>query len=50
MTVKLNKKNMKTLETLNTPIQINNQRGLSNPAIPLPLVKIQKNFKECSWA
>ena len=34
MTVNLNKKNMKTLETLNSPIQINNQRGLSNPVYP----------------
>ena len=34
MTVKLNKKNMKTLETLNSPIQINNQRGLTNPVYP----------------
>ena len=34
MTLKLDKKNTKSLETLNTPIQINNQRGLSKPKYP----------------
>ena len=48
MTLKLDKKNTKSLETLNTPIQINNQRGLSKPKYPPALgedtKKVLKNI------
>ena len=48
MTLKLDKKNTKSLETLNTPIQINNQRGLSKPKYPPSLgedtKKVLKNI------
>ena len=46
--LKLDKKNTKSLETLNTPIQINNQRGLSKPKYPPSLgedtKKVLKNI------